>query len=184
MNFICIDFDKSSNVVLDCVMRGNYSSSRNAADEIATRLCDRGFRILEYDFFEDGNVSDIHLIKSSTISDEQSSVQKRVLSMRRVDAAFFDRILDKWKYGEFVAINHVDRSCEPLEDYLNAKLHMASLAMDTKEFMNDLRITGDNKKNLDKSFRDLMYSHNGEKPMFSLIIDEQKFTYYKPIYHV
>ena len=184
MNFICIDFDKSSNVVHSCVMRGNYSSSRNAADEIASRLCDRGFEILEYDFFDGGSVSDIHLKKCIVATDGQSHVQERVLSMRRVDAAFFDRVLDKWKYGEFVAINHSDRSCEPLEDYLNAKLHMASLAMETKEFMNDLRITGDNKKNLDKSFRDLMYSHNGEKPMFSLSIDKEKFTYYKPIYHV
>lgn len=182
MNYLCFDLDVKTNQINNFWIRGSYSSARNKADEVTMDLLDnKNFEVVEHQFFESGNVSDIAFKKVG--SKGRNSIQ-RVLSLRKVNPCFYDGSTDRWAFGEYLAIDHEKRGLVPLEDYLSVKLHMASLAMETKEFVNDLRVTGENKKSMDKAFRDLLYVHNRERSFFSLKIDDQKFTYVKPVYHV
>jgi len=185
MNYFCFDLDLSSNRLNSYWPRDSYSSARNKADEITLDLVDRkGFSVVEHQFFESSNVSDIRFKAVETSMAEGEVVKERLICLRKVGQCFYNRTLDKWSFGQYLALDHANRDFVPLEDYLNAKLHMASIAMETEEFINDLRVTGQNKKSMDKAFRDLLYMHNGEKRIVPLEIEGQKFTYVKPVYHV
>lgn len=182
MNYLCLDLDVKRDELNSFWIRGSYSSARNKADEVTMDLLDnKNFEVVEHEFFESGNVSDIRFKK---VGKNDTKPVQRTLCLRKVNPCFYDGSTDRWAFGKYLALDHDKRSIVPLEDYLSVKLHMASLAMETKEFVNDLRVTGENKKSMDKAFRDLLYVHNGDKSFFSLKIDDQKFTYVKPVYHV
>lgn len=121
------------------------------------------------------------LMRLAFLSPDQTL--KMVMGVHRVDEVLYNERQKKFTYPEWVTYNSYTHRLQALNQYIDARVHLADYAMVTKEY-NEFNWLSDKwHTTFDKAFDDMEAVQDEESPSFSIELDKGAATYWKIAKH-
>lgn len=152
-----------------------YGHARSDIHLCGEKFLNKGLKQVEKIVQED------NLVRLSFLSHDKK--KKFVMSVHRVEEALYDDRHKKYMCPEWVTYNSYTHRLESLNQYVDARVHLADYAMVTKEYNEYNWLSDAWHKTFDKAFDDMESVHDEDAPSFSIELEKGTATYWKVARH-
>ena len=152
-----------------------YGHARTDIHVTGEKFLNKGLKQVEK-VVEDGN-----LMRLSFLNADET--MKMVMSVHSVGEVLYNERLKQFTYPEWVTYNSYTHRLQTLNQYVDARVHLADYAMVTKEY-NEFNWLSDKWHTaFDKAFDDMESVQDEESQCFSIELDKGVATYWKIAKH-